>query len=107
MIQAYEGVVKDGRVQVDEVELPENARVYVVIPESIGVAHIYSPRLVNRKDAALFEMEVTEIASDDFQSEALPRALIMSPRLANPKDAPLFKKTMVEVTPDHPLYGDV
>ena len=65
MIQAYEGVVKDGRVQVDEVELPEDTRVYVLVPESVGVAHVYSPRLVNREDAVLFEMEVTEMSPED------------------------------------------
>ncbi len=65
MIQAYEGVVKNGRVQVDGVELPENARVYVVLPEAKGTAHVYSPRLVNRADAARFEMEVTEITPED------------------------------------------
>ena len=66
-IQTYEGVVKNGRIQLkSNVRLPENVKVYVIIPEmeAKNVAYIYSPRLANPKQIADFKKEVIEEASD-------------------------------------------
>jgi hypothetical protein len=69
-VTTYEGVVKNGRVQLPaEVTLPEKAKVYVVVPAIVEIeaprkAQIYSPRLANPADAAHFRMEVTEEGTD-------------------------------------------
>jgi len=69
-VMTYEGVVQDGRVRLPAgVELPEKARVYVVVPECIVVelprtARIASPRLANPKQAADFVKEVVEEHTD-------------------------------------------
>ena len=70
-VTAYEGVVESGCVHVlGGVTLPENARVYVVIPDVIEidvpqVVHFLSPRLVNPEQADLFKMEVTGAVRED------------------------------------------
>ena len=45
--------------------LPENARVYMIIPEiqSERVGHIYSPRLVHPEQAKDFQLRIDESAS--------------------------------------------
>jgi hypothetical protein len=56
-IQALEGVVENGRIRLDDdVTLPEQTRVYVIIPElkSGRPARIMSPRLANPEQAAYF-----------------------------------------------------
>lgn len=66
-IATYEGVVKKGRIHFqDGVQLPENARVYVVVA-SVDVkigdkkrVQVMSPRLKNRKQAARLQLTVTE-----------------------------------------------
>ena len=71
-VLTYEGVVEDGRVRLPAgVELPEKTKVYVVVPEALlevelpsRVAHIYSPRLVHREQAADFIKEVVEEKPD-------------------------------------------
>ncbi len=60
---ALEGVVDHGVVRLtEEVTLPQGARVYVVVPDSMAaaVAHIRSPRLAHPEQAADFRMDVTE-----------------------------------------------
>lgn len=66
-IITLEGVIDNGQVRLrDNVRLPDNTRVYVIVPdiEVEQVAHIYSPRLVHPEQAADFKLEVTEESSD-------------------------------------------
>lgn len=66
-VRTIEGVVEGGQVRLpDEVELPENAVVYVVIPdiEPTRRLHIYSPRLAHPEDAAFFVKEMIVEESD-------------------------------------------
>ena len=66
-ITTYEGVVKKGKIRLqDGIELPENARVYVIVA-NIDVklddkkpVRVMSPRLKNHKQAARFKLTVTE-----------------------------------------------
>ena len=65
-IATYEGIVKEGRIQfVSEVKLPENAKVYVVVInleiDKKKVAQVLTPKLVYRKGAARFKMQVSEV----------------------------------------------
>ena len=65
-VTTYEGVVENGKIRLKAgVKLPENAKVYVVVPDlkTAGkkkVVQILSPHLVRREDAARFKMKVTE-----------------------------------------------
>ncbi len=62
-IITLEGVIDNGQVRLrDNVRLPDNTRVYVVVPDIQveEVAHIYSPRLAHPEQAADFKMEVVE-----------------------------------------------
>jgi len=70
-IVAYEGVVENGQVRLPaDAKLPENAKVYVVVPEVVievetpPVAHIPSPRLVHPEQAVDFIKEVIPESSD-------------------------------------------
>jgi hypothetical protein len=66
-VVTYEGVVKDGRVQLPAgVILPERARVYVVVPapETPRVVRIASPRLAHREQAADFIKDVIPESPD-------------------------------------------
>ena len=65
----YEGVIQKGSILLNEgVQLPENARVYVIVTEEIipvaidgkKPVQILSPHFVAREDAARFEATVTE-----------------------------------------------
>jgi hypothetical protein len=61
-IVTFEGVVEQGQIKLkSNVRLPENARVFVVVPDVQveQVAHVFTPRLARREDAADFEMEVS------------------------------------------------
>jgi len=62
-ITTYEGVVEKGRIRLKAgVRLPENATVYVIIPEAQTkkkkFARVPTPRLVHRKQASEFKMTV-------------------------------------------------
>ena len=64
-VTTYEGVVEKGKIRLKAgVKLPENAKVYVVVPDlktdKKKMVQILSPRLVHREDAARFKMIVTE-----------------------------------------------
>lgn len=62
-LTTYEGVVEKGKIRLKtRVRLPENTKVYVVVPENEQkkVARMASPRLVHRKQAADFRMIVSE-----------------------------------------------
>ncbi len=66
-IATYEGVVENGQIRLaNNIKLPENARVYVVIPdvEMASPAVIYSPHLVYPEQAADFVKEIIEAAPD-------------------------------------------
>jgi hypothetical protein len=66
-IATYEGVVKKGKIRLqDGIELPENAKVYVIVA-NIDVklgdkkpVRMMSPRLTSRKQAARLKLTVTE-----------------------------------------------
>ena len=66
-ISTFEGVVENGQIRLrDNVMLPENTKVYVVIPdlESAPKAHVYSPRLVHPEQVGDFDKQVIEVSSD-------------------------------------------
>lgn len=66
-VRTYEATVENGRVRLpDEVHLPENTRVYVVVPgvEIVSARPLTSPRLANRAQAADFVKEVSEEGVD-------------------------------------------
>lgn len=66
-VVTYEGVVENGSIHLPPgALLPENARVYVVVPEMTAesTAHIRSPRLADPSQAAEFEMEVIKESPD-------------------------------------------
>lgn len=66
-VTTYEATVENGQIKLPEaVRLPEQARVYVVVPggqEGSGI-RIMSPHLAQPERAADFVMEVTEEPSD-------------------------------------------
>jgi hypothetical protein len=56
-----EGVVEHGQIRLtSDVQLPDNTRVYVVVPgmQIEHVVHITSPRLAHPQQAADFAMEI-------------------------------------------------
>jgi hypothetical protein len=62
-ITTYEGVVEKGKIRLkSDVKLPENARVYVIVPEvqtqEKKTASVHTPRLTHRKQAGDFKMKV-------------------------------------------------
>jgi hypothetical protein len=62
-VTAIEGVVEDGLIRLpNSVHLPENAKVYVVVPDAADpmAVRVHSPRLVNPEQAADFNKEVVE-----------------------------------------------
>jgi len=66
-ISTFEGVVKDGQIRLrDNVQLPEDTQVYVVIPDFAPLprARVPSPRLVRPEQAADYAKQVVK-ATDD------------------------------------------
>jgi hypothetical protein len=66
-VTAFEGIVENGQIKLPEaVRLPDQTRVYVVVParETGPIIHMASPRLVHPEDAARFVKEVTEEPED-------------------------------------------
>jgi hypothetical protein len=62
-----EGIVENGQIRLlENIRLPENTRVYVVIAESKASApvHVYSPRLAHPEQAGDFVKQVTEVPTD-------------------------------------------
>jgi hypothetical protein len=64
-ITTYEGIVEKGKIRLKKgIKLPENAKVYIIVPDLKAdkkkPIQLLSPRLVNRKDAPRFKMIVTE-----------------------------------------------
>jgi hypothetical protein len=66
-VTAIEGIVKNGQIQLTEdVNLPESAKVYVVVPGlERRKAKIMSPRLADKEKLKDFEREVIEIEDDE------------------------------------------
>ena len=66
-VATFEGVVEGGRIRLKtSVRLPDNTKVYVVVP-AIQIkrsAYIFSPRLAHPEQAADFELEVIEESPD-------------------------------------------
>lgn len=62
-VTTYEGVVEKGKIRLkSNVKLPENLKVYVVVPEQVEkkTPQIQTPRLVHRKQASDFKMKVSK-----------------------------------------------
>lgn len=64
-ITTYEGVVEKGTIRLkSSVRLPENMKVYVIVPElqteQKKANRIFSPRLAHHKQAADFKMKVSK-----------------------------------------------
>jgi hypothetical protein len=64
-ITTYEGVVEKGAIRLkSNVRLPENMRVYVIVPESQArqekPPRVLTPRLVHRRQVSEFKMEISE-----------------------------------------------
>jgi len=66
-LTAIEGVVENGAIKLrEDVSLPENTRVYVIIADSRPVtsAHARSPRLARRDQAGDFRKQIIEVSPD-------------------------------------------
>lgn len=62
-LTTYEGIVEKGRIRLKTgIRLPENAKVYVIVPdvqvEKKKTVRVRTPRLANRKQAGDFKMKV-------------------------------------------------
>ena len=66
-ISTFEGVVKNGQIRLrDNVTLPEDTEVYVVIPdfEPLPRAHVHSPRLAHPEQAADFVKQIVQVSDN-------------------------------------------
>lgn len=65
-IATYEGVVQYGQIRLRKnVRLPEQTKVYVLVPEQASKqVRVVSPRLVHPEQAADFQKEMIEVGSD-------------------------------------------
>lgn len=66
-ILTVEGIVENGQIRLCEpVVLPEQTRVYVVVPalEVLPQAHIASPRLAHPEQAVDFVKQIIEVSAD-------------------------------------------
>jgi len=64
-ITTYEGIVEKGAIRLKSgVRLPENMKVYVIVPglqeDQKKTAQVLTPRLVHRGQAAEFKMKVSK-----------------------------------------------
>ncbi len=62
-----EGIVENGQIRLlDNIRLPENTRVHVVLAESDAArpSHVYSPRLAHPEQARDFVKQVSEVSTD-------------------------------------------
>ncbi|MGD0751603.1 MAG: hypothetical protein ABSA23_09355 [Anaerolineales bacterium] len=68
-ITTYEGVVEKGKIRLKTgVRLPDNTKVYVVVPDmqTKKTTRVSIPRLVDRKKVADFKMKTTEDNSNTY-----------------------------------------
>ena len=66
-ISTFQRVVKNGQIQLrDDVALPEDAEVYVVIPDSTTQlqARVHGPRLAHPGQAADFVKQVVQVGRE-------------------------------------------
>ena len=71
-VTTFEATVKNGQIVLPAgIHLPENARVYVVVPEPAEQepAKIVSPRLVYPEKAADFQLQVKETDDAGLQQQ--------------------------------------
>jgi hypothetical protein len=62
-VVSFEGIVENGQIRLEDgVRLPENTRVYVLVPgvQVTPTAQLRSPRLAHPEQAADFTMEIVE-----------------------------------------------
>jgi hypothetical protein len=63
----FEGIIENGQIRLlENVQLPENTRVYVVLAEAEASrpAHVYSPRLAHPEQAGDFAKQIFEVSTD-------------------------------------------
>ncbi len=67
-VTTIQGIVKNGPIHLSEdVDLPEAATVYVLVPNlEKRTAKIMSPRLVDKERLKDFEREIIEIEDDEI-----------------------------------------
>ena len=66
-IVTIEGVVEHGQIRLkSDVHLPDNTKVYVVVPgmQVQQIAYVASPQLAHPEQAADFKLEVVEESAD-------------------------------------------
>jgi hypothetical protein len=66
-VTTVEGTVEKGQIRLPaNVHLPDNAKVYTVIPDLVvtPTVHVSSPRFVRAGDAAAFEKQVIQETPD-------------------------------------------
>ena len=66
-VVTLEGIVEQGQIKLtDNVRLPEQTKVYVVVPDAQAMppVHVRTPRLADPKQAADFALEVVESSPD-------------------------------------------
>ena len=66
-VVTYEGIVEKGKVRLKaNIHLPENAKVYVIVPDGQveKIARVLTPHLKNPKQVEDFKMEVSEDLPD-------------------------------------------
>ena len=66
-VSTIEGIVENGCIRLrDNVMLPDNTKVYVVVPdiEAPPQARVYSPHLAHPEQAADFVKHVVEVSDD-------------------------------------------
>ncbi len=66
-ITTIEGIVKNGQILLTEdIDLPESAKVYVIVPDlQRRTARIMSPRVVDKEKMKDFKREIIPIENDD------------------------------------------
>lgn len=63
-INTFEGIVDNGQIKlIGNVNLPNNAKVYIIVPD-MKFAEIHSPSLLHPEEAADFKLEIIEEKSD-------------------------------------------
>ncbi len=63
-ITTFEGIVDNGQIRLlGNIRLPDNAKVYVIVPD-IKFAEIHSPSLLHPEQAADFKLEIIEEKSN-------------------------------------------
>lgn len=66
-VRTFEGIVEKGQIKFkSQVNLPEHAKVYVIVPDEdiAQTVFLHSPRLVRPEQAVDFAMEIIEASPD-------------------------------------------